>query len=116
MVELTLSGRVEKFADIRPERVRLSGRVGDPVSVTVLIVPREDHPFEIKNIRAMRGDHIRFGLTPVMADGKPRYELTIASTRQEPGRIVDVLKLQTDSPIRPQLQVQVFGEIIPARP
>lgn len=114
MAELILSGRVEKFADIQPERVRLTGRVGDPVSMTVRIVPRPEYSFKIKNIRAMRGDYIRFGVTPMTADGKPYYELTISSTRQEPGRIVDAVTLETDSPIRPQIQIQVFGEIIPA--
>lgn len=110
-----MTGKVEKFADIQPERVRLTGRMGDPVSVTVRIVPRPDHPFKIKNVRAMRGDYIRSEITPREADGKPYYELTISSTRQEPGRIVDVVNLETDSPVRPQLQVHVFGEIIPTR-
>ncbi len=112
MVELTLTGKVEKFADIQPERVRLTGKVGDPVSMTVRIVPRPEHPFKITNIRAMRGEHIRFGMIPMMTEGKTYYELTISSTRQEPGRIVDVINLETDSPIRPQIQVQVFGEVI----
>jgi hypothetical protein len=89
--------------------------VGDPVSVTVRIVPRPEHLFKIKSIRAMRGEHIRFALKPLVDRGKTFYELTISSTRQEPGRIVDAVSLETDSPVRPQIQVQVFGEIIAAK-
>jgi hypothetical protein len=114
-VELILTGRVEKFADIQPERVRLNGRVGDPVSVTVRIVPRPKHPFKITNIRAMRGEHIRFALKHLVDGGKTSYELTISSIRQEPGRIVDAVGLETDSTILPLIQVQVFGEIIAAK-
>ncbi|MCU0560711.1 MAG: hypothetical protein MUD16_11045 [Desulfobacterales bacterium] len=113
-MELVVTGKVEPFADIQPERARLTGRVGDPVSVTVRIAPRPDHPFKIKNVRTMRGDAIRSEINSREADGKPYYELTISSTRQEPGRIVDVIYVETDSRVRPQLQVHVFGEIIPA--
>jgi hypothetical protein len=115
VVELVLTGKVEKFAEIQPERVRLTGRMGDPVSVTVRIVPRDEHPFKIKNVRAMRGQYIQSSLAVREEGGKPYYELTVSSTRQEPGRIVDVVNLETDSRVRPQLQVHVFGEIIPAR-
>ncbi len=85
------------------------------MSVTVRIVPRPEHPFKIKSIRALRGEHIRFALKPLVDGSQPSYELTISSTRQEPGRIVDAVSLETDSPIRPQIQVQVFGEIIAAK-
>jgi hypothetical protein len=115
VVELALTGKVEKFVDIQPERVRLTGRVGDPVSVIVRIVPRPDHPFKIKSVRAMRGQYIQSNLAAREEGGKPYYELTVSSTRPEPGRIVDVVYLETDSPVRPQLQVHVFGDIIPAR-
>ncbi|MFO7687179.1 MAG: hypothetical protein R6V60_13935 [Desulfobacterales bacterium] len=114
-MELLLTGKVEKFADIQPERVRLTGRISDPVSVTVRIVPRPDHPFKIKSVRAMRGQYIQFSLAVREESGKPYYELTVSSTRPEPGRIVDVVNLETDSQVQPRLQVHVFGEIIPAR-
>jgi hypothetical protein len=29
----------------------------------IIIVPRPDHPFKIKNVRAMNGRHIQFSLS-----------------------------------------------------
>jgi len=115
VMELMVSGMVEKFAEIRPERVRLSGRVGEPVTAVAEIVPRPDYPFKIKNIRAMNGRHIRFSLANKTAAGNTIYEITVTSTRQDAGSISDVVYLDTDSPIRPTLQVTVSGTIIDAK-
>jgi len=115
VMELTVSGMVEKFAEIRPERVRLSGRVGEPVTAVAEIVPRPDYPFKIKNIRAMNGHHIRFSLANKTAAGRTIYEITVTSTRPDRGGISDVIYVDTDSPIRPTLQVTVSGTIIDAK-
>jgi len=115
VMELMVSGMVEKFAEIRPERVRLSGRVGEPVTAVAEIVPRPDYPFKIKNIRAMNGRHIRFSLANKTAAGSTIYEITVTSTRPDQGRISDVIYVDTDSPIRPTLQVTVSGTIIDAK-
>ena len=115
VMELTVSGMVEKFAEIRPARVRLSGRVDELVTAVAEIVPRPDYPFNIKNIRAMNGRHIRFSLANKTAAGKTIYEITITSTRLDAGSISDVVYVDTDSPIRPTLQVTVFGTIIAAK-
>jgi hypothetical protein len=115
VIELTVSGMVEKFAEIRPERLRLSGRVGEPVTAVAEIVPRPDYPFKIKNIRAMNGHHIRFSLASKTAAGSTIYEITVTSTRPDRGGISDVIYMDTDSPIRPTLQVTVSGTIIDAK-
>jgi hypothetical protein len=115
VVELMVSGTVETFADIRPKHMQLSGRVGEPVTAVAEITPRPDRPFKIKNIRAMNGRHIRFSLADKMAAGKTIYEITITSTRLDAGSISDVIYVDTDSPIRPTLQVTVFGTIIAAK-
>jgi len=115
VMELMVSGMVEKFAEIRPGSVRLSGRVGELVTAVAEIVPRPDYPFKIKNIRAMNGRHIRFSLAEKTAAGSTVYEITVTSTRPDPGRISDVIYVDTDSPIRPNLQVPVHGTIIGAK-
>lgn len=63
----------------------------------------------------MNGRFIRFTLENKTHANGTIYELTITSTRQQPGPISDVIYLETDSPIRPLLQVPVFGTIIEAR-
>jgi hypothetical protein len=114
VIELMVSGKVETFADIRPKNVRLMGKVGEPVGAVVEIVPKPDHPFKIKNLRAKNGRHIRFGLANKAARGGTIYELTITSARQDAGSISDVIYVDTDSAIGPTLQVAVFGTIIEA--
>ena len=115
VMELMVSGMVEKFAEIRPENVRLSGRVGESVTAVAEIVPRPDYPFKIKNIRAMNGRHIRFSLADKTAAGRTIYEITVTGTRPDPGGISDVIYVDTDSPIRPTLQVTVSGTIVGAK-
>jgi hypothetical protein len=115
VMELMVSGVVEKFAEIRPGSVRLSGRVGELVTAVAEIVPRPDYPFKIKNIRAMNGRHIRLSLANKTAAGNTIYEITVTSTRPDQGRISDVIYVDTDSPIRPTLQVTVSGTIIDAK-
>ena len=115
VVELMVSGTVELFADIQPKHVRLMGRLGEPVAAVVQIVPRPDRPFKIKNIRATKGHYIRFSLADTAGADGTRYELTITSARQDAGSISDVIVLDTDSPIRPTLQVTVFGMINEAK-
>jgi len=114
-MELMVSGRVEVFAEIRPKHLRLAGKTGEPVTAMAEIMPRPDYPFNIKNVRAMNGRHIRFGLAHKAATGGMIYELTVTSDRQDAGPISDVIYLDTDSPIRPTLQVPVFGTIIEAK-
>ena len=68
-IEVAVTGIVEKFAEIRPERVRLFGR-GMPLAVEVEIFPRKDFPFTIGQIKAKSGKFIRFELTERCTDGK----------------------------------------------
>jgi hypothetical protein len=63
----------------------------------------------------MNGRDIRFSLANETRDGRAVYELTVTSTRQAPGTFSDAIHLDTDSPIRPTLQIPVYGTIIEAK-
>jgi hypothetical protein len=108
-IELMVSGRVEFFAEIRPRSLRLAGQLGHPITMAAEIVPRADQPFKIHNVRAMNGRFIQFSLADKIKDGQKLYELTVTNTRTEPGRFNDFIILETDSPIRPTLQIPVYG-------
>jgi hypothetical protein len=112
VIELAVSGKVEVFADIRPKSLRLAGQLGHPVTLTAEIIPRADQPFKIKNARAMNGQYLQFNLADKVKEGQKVYELTVTNTRREPGRFSDVIYLETDSPIRPMLQVPIYGIIV----
>jgi len=63
----------------------------------------------------MRRRSCNFSLANKTAAGISIYEITVSSTRPDPGGISDVVYLDTDSPIRPTLQVTVSGTIIGAK-
>jgi len=111
VVELTVSGRVEAFADIRPKTVFLRAKAGETASAVALILPRPERPFAIKNLRAVRGRDIRFELAQKAGPSGPVYELRVFNTRKEPGRIADIVVIETDHPARTAIQVMVTGEV-----
>ncbi len=111
VLELMLSGRVEAFADIQPKSVLLRAKAGETASAVARILPRPERPFAIRNLRAVKGRDIRFQLAQKSGPSGTVYELTIFSTRKEPGRIADMVVIETDHPARPALQVMVTGVV-----
>lgn len=107
--ELMVTGRVEAFADIQPKTVSLRAKAGETVSAVARIIPRPERPFAIRNLRAVNGRDIRFELTQKVGPAGKLYEITIFNTRREPGRIADMVVIETDHPERPALQVMVTG-------
>jgi len=111
-VTLTIFGKVEKFVDLKPRYVRLTGRIGDKISVPVTIVPTSKYPFKIKDVKARTGKAIKYSLSERSQAEGGGYNLLVENTRTEKGRYVDVLTLSTDSDIQPQLLVRVYGNIM----
>ncbi len=42
------------------------------------------------------------------------YIITVENLKKEPGRYYDVITMKTDSPIKPELQLSVYGQILEA--
>jgi hypothetical protein len=110
-ISLTISGRVERFVSISPPRVTLEGPAGQPLAATVAIEPLDKHPFKILKTKAQYGKHIRYRLRTVTEAGMPKYLMTIENLKQTAGRYYDVIYLNTDSDLKPQLRVDVIGRI-----
>ncbi|WP_461365912.1 hypothetical protein [Candidatus Darwinibacter acetoxidans] len=110
-LSVTVTGPVEKFAVIEPERVRLIGRVGETTEAAVNILPRERYPFRIESVRAMIGKHIELHLEEKKTGGRRTYLLTVRNTKKNAGQYSDRIVLETDSPIRSKLQISVFARI-----
>jgi hypothetical protein len=102
---------VEKFVTIKPARVRLSGFVGHPITRTVTIIPEEKYPFKILEVKATDGRNIRYELTERPAAEGKGYTLSIENTKKETGRYHDVIRLKTDSFIKPEIQIRVSGYV-----
>jgi hypothetical protein len=110
-IRLTISGNVEKFATISPQQVRLVGPGNKQIKQTVLIFPRKAYPFKIIGVKARIGRDIRYS-QDVYKDGDAEgYILTVENARETQGRYTDTIYLRTDSDVRPEIAIPVYGDI-----
>jgi hypothetical protein len=107
--DLVISGPVEKFVTIRPKHVSLRGIAGDSIKGQVTIIPEKKYPFKILDVRAKDGKNINFQLDEVNKSNGQTYELKVENLREKTGRYYDTIILKTDSKVRPELKVRVYG-------
>jgi hypothetical protein len=112
---LTISGPVKLFANIQPKRVRLGGQAGQELKATVRITPAKEYPFRITDAKAGSGENILYQLTEEPTSGGVTYLLAIENLKTEPGRYADTIFLKTDHALKPELKINVFGNITPAK-
>jgi len=113
--DLIISGQVETFVTIRPRQANLRGIVGDPIKGTVTIIPEKKYPFKIINSRAENGKNIKYQLEETTVSDTTAYRLNIENLKTDTGRYYDAIILETDSKIRPQLSVRVYGHLRPRK-
>jgi hypothetical protein len=111
MLGFTISGQVEKFVTVIPKTVNLNGPADAPLRVTVKIIPEEKYPFRIIETKAKFGKDIHYNLQVVKRSPLIKYLLTIENKKKEKGRYYDVVYLKTDSKLKPQINVNVYGRI-----
>lgn len=109
-----MTGQVDRFAEISPNRLVLAGREGQVLRQTVTIRSTERYPFKITDMSARNGEHLKLKLDKTDEGGRSAYLLTIENTRQTHGRYVDQIRLQTDSALNPELSLPVSVLIRPA--
>ncbi len=107
--DLVISGLVENFVTIRPQHVSLRGFAGDPIKGQVSIIPEKKYPFKILEARAKDGKNIKFKLDEINSPNGQAYELNVENLREKTGRYYDTIILKTDSKVRPELNVRVYG-------
>jgi hypothetical protein len=108
-LQLVVTGRVEKFADIRPAQVRLEGQVGAPLTVEVEILPNKDYPFTILEVRPRRDDLIRCELVEQCDAGRNRCVLRVENLKATSGRYAETITVRTDNAERPSFAIPVMG-------
>jgi len=113
--DLVLSGQVEKFVTIRPQNVNMRGFVGDPIKGTVTIIPEKKYSFKILNLSVKDGKYIKYQLEETKESDTTAYKLNIENLKTDAGRYYDSIILETDSKIRPQIDVRVYGYIRPRK-
>ena len=112
---LIITGSVEKFVTIRPRRISLRGYSGDSIKASVSLILEKKYPFKILKVSAKDGRNIKFQLEEVELSDNGAYELKVENLKQSPGRFSDTIILETDSKIRPQISVGVFGNLRPRK-
>ena len=91
----------------------MRGFIGEPIQTKVTIIPEEKYPFKVQKVRARDGRNIRFQLEEENNKEGLRYALIVENQRAQKGRYFDVITLETDSQIRPTLDVRVYGDLMP---
>jgi len=111
VLKIQIFGNVEKFVTIIPRAVSLRGFVGDAIEKTVTIIPQKKYDFKITKVRARNGQYINFQLEEVEGAARTEYSLTIENSRTDEGRYSDLIILETDSKIQPEVNVRVYGNL-----
>ena len=110
-LQLTISGSVDRFVTIKPNRVKLRGVAGDEIKSKVTITPEKKYPFKIVKASARDGKDIHFELSEEKGDEGLVYALVIENKRLQQGRYFDMITLETDSEIQPKLSIRVYGDL-----
>ena len=110
-ITLTMKGPVKTFATVRPSQVRLFGEAGAELKETVVITPQKEFPFKIVGAKAQIGRDIRYEVGERPGEQGKAFLLTVFNTRDRAGRYFDTIRLETDSPLKPQIDVRVYGRI-----
>jgi hypothetical protein len=108
-LDVAVTGLVEKFVDINPTHVRFRGPVWSSMKTRIVSVPKEKYPFIITGSRARQGKYLQFELSEQIQAGKLQYVLAVENTMQTKGRYADIIYLDTDSRIKPRIQISVVG-------
>lgn len=111
-VTLLISGDVEKFAVIAPNKLFLRGKPGETLKGALTVIPEPKYPFKITGARAKIGEGIQYQVEETTVDGKQQFILNVTAERKLPGRFFDVIYLKTDSAIRSELPITVYGQVM----
>ena len=107
-MNLIISGRVEQIVKLQPAMALLRGEAGSDIEVKVLILPEKKYPFKIVGEQATNGENFRYDLKEIDGGG---YALTVANLKKNAGRYHGLIRLKTDSRLKPEIAVTVSGDI-----
>jgi hypothetical protein len=107
VVHLMIAGPVDRFATITPRMLSLRGVSGETLRGSVSIVPEEKYPFKVLDTYPLEGK-LKVQLDPVTQDGKTTYALRVENLRTEAGSYNDTVRMKTDHPLQPEMDVRVY--------
>lgn len=111
-VSIEIAGNVEVFANITPGKLVLRGNAGEPIIGTVTITPDSKYPFKVLETKPKNGTDIQARIDEKQENDKTNYIITVENLKKDPGRYYDVVTLKTNSPVKPEIQISVYGQIL----
>ncbi|MBF0118898.1 MAG: hypothetical protein HQK79_08680 [Desulfobacterales bacterium] len=93
--------------DIIPQNVKLEGLIGKEIKETVTITPIPKYPFEIIDVKPEQEGNIKCTLK----SEKSKYILNIENLKKDVSRYFDSLIIKTNSKVRPEIKIKVYGNI-----
>lgn len=113
-VVIEISGNVEKFANITPNKLILRGNAGEPIIGAVTISPDPKYPFRILETNTKNGTDTQAKIEEKQENNTTTYIVTVENLKKDPGRYYDVIMLKTDSQVKPEIQLSVYGQVLEA--
>jgi hypothetical protein len=111
-VSIEIAGNVEVFANITPNKLILRGNAGEPIIGTVTITPDSKYPFKVLETKPKNGTDIQARIDEKQENDTTKYIITVENLKKDPGRYYDVVTLKTNSPVKPEIQISVYGQIL----
>ncbi|MBU3981665.1 MAG: hypothetical protein KKG97_10155, partial [Proteobacteria bacterium] len=82
------------------------------IKQSIKIIPEKKYPFKIIGVKAKKGNNISHKIEKIVTSSKKiEYLLTVENTKNEKSRFFDIIYLETDSKIRPKIEISVYGNI-----
>ncbi len=91
--------------------VFLRGSVKTVLKKTVTITPQKKYPFKIVAVETKKSGNIATKLEAIHSTVPTTYKLTVTNLKQNKGRYVESVTLKTDSPVRSEIKIRVYGHI-----
>ena len=89
----------------------MRGAIGKNITVKVKIIPEKKHEFSILEIKAEKGENIRYSLEKEKGAQGKGYILTVENLKKETGRYRDAIHLKTSSSVEPVITIPIYGSI-----
>jgi hypothetical protein len=114
--QMKLDMTVIRDIDIQPEKVYLYNiQHGQSQSTTVKIIGKPKALFKVLSAQATGGAVTVSGITPYTEEATHRYGATLqidVPATHVIGNFTDTIKVQTNSKKRPELDIDVWGEVV----
>jgi len=101
---------------MNPDRIVLTGTVGDAVTGSATLFPMERYRFKILDAKIEQVKAISFTWKEYESKTGTGYLLTATNLKKDEGRYYAKVILKTDSNVLPEIPIYVYGNILNPQP